>query len=89
MHELDERQLRLNDARAALFARYVGPDDAVGMSQVLSHILRPPGKKQENSYALLPFGPFGKHVRQPPSSGRHAAGPCLHPKWQVLCLPWS
>ena len=50
MHELDERQLRLNDARAALFARYVGPDDAVGMSQVLSHILRPPSKKQENSY---------------------------------------
>jgi hypothetical protein len=34
MRELDERQLRLNDARAALFARYVGPDDGAGTSQV-------------------------------------------------------
>jgi hypothetical protein len=34
MRELDERQLRLNDGRAALFARYVAPDDAAGTSQV-------------------------------------------------------
>lgn len=38
MRDLDERQLRLNDARAALFARYVGPDGGEGMSQVLGWI---------------------------------------------------
>lgn len=36
VRELDERQLRLNDARAALFARYVGADDADSVSQVLN-----------------------------------------------------
>jgi len=35
LRRLDFRQLRLNDARAALFARYVGPDKSAGRSKTV------------------------------------------------------